>query len=42
MDAMGKEILESNVGEILGCRMNKLLPIVPPREKRAEIKGGHC
>ena len=25
-----------------GFRINKLLPIVPPREQRAEIKDGHC
>ena len=25
-----------------GCRINKLLPVVPPREQLAKIKDGHC
>ncbi len=32
----------SRILETQGCRINKLLPVVPPRKQRAKIKGGHC
>lgn len=35
-------ITQPNVGETQGCRINKLLPVVPPREQRSKIKDGHC